>query len=84
MNIALVILIVACFLCLWKFIEGPNAMDRFLSILLLTLIAMGFLGIYSIKTHSEFLIDLTIDAIILVFVGTLAVSKFFQGKELDE
>ncbi|MEW6556766.1 MAG: monovalent cation/H+ antiporter complex subunit F [Elusimicrobiota bacterium] len=84
LNIALLILVVACFLCLWRFVKGPNGSDRFLSIILLTHIAMGFLGIYAVKTQSEFLIDLTIDTVILAFIGTLAVSKYLQGKELDE
>lgn len=84
MNFALAVLIISCFLCLWRFIKGPNGADRFLSIILLTLIAMGFLGVYALKSDSEFLIDLTIDAVILAFVGTIAVSKYLQGKELDE
>ena len=84
MNLALLLLIIACFLCLWRFIKGPNGSDRFLSIILMTHIAMGFLGIHAVKTGSEFLIDLTIDTVILAFIGTLAVSKYLQGKELDE
>lgn len=84
MNISLSILVIACFLCLWRFIKGPGVADRFAAIIILTLITMGFLGVYAVESDSEFLVDLTIDAVILVFIGTLAVAKYLQGKELDE
>ena len=71
-------------MCLWRFLKGPTRSDRFLALIMLTIIAVGFLGIMSVKTESEFLIDLAIDVMILAFVGTLAVIKFFEGKELDE
>ncbi|HAM38000.1 MAG: hypothetical protein A2474_01995 [Elusimicrobia bacterium RIFOXYC2_FULL_34_12] len=84
MNFALAILTVSCLMCLWRFLKGPTRSDRFLALIMLTIIAVGFLGIMSVKTESEFLIDLAIDVMILAFVGTLAVIKFFEGKELDE
>lgn len=84
MNLALVILTASCFLCLLKFFRSSTNADRFLAVVILTLLVVGFLGVVAVKTDSEFLVDMAIDVVILAFVGTLAVSKYLLGKELDE
>jgi len=84
MHFVVVLLLASSFLCLYRLIAGPTGTDRYLCILVFTLLAAGFLCVYSIIYQSEFLLDMTLDAAILMFVGTLAISKYLQGKDLDE
>lgn len=84
MNFVIIFLLVSSFLCLYRLIAGPGNVDRYLCILVFVLITIGFICAYSIIFQSEFLLDLSLDAAILIFIGTLAVSKFLMGKELDE
>jgi multisubunit Na+/H+ antiporter MnhF subunit len=50
----------------------------------MTLLCVSFLGLFALIYESDFLIDLTLDAAILTFIGSLAVAKYLAGKELDE
>ncbi|MEW6040173.1 MAG: monovalent cation/H+ antiporter complex subunit F [Elusimicrobiota bacterium] len=83
-TISIFILVVCCFLCLYRIIVGPESPDRFISLITLTMLSVAFMSIYSFIYKSNFLIDITLDAFILVFVGAVAVGKYLSGKELDE
>jgi multisubunit Na+/H+ antiporter MnhF subunit len=63
---------------------GPESQDRFVSLITLTLLSIGFMCIYAVVYGSDFLIDMTLDAFVLTFVGAIAVGKYLTGKEFDE
>jgi len=83
-TISVLILILCCFMCLYRIVVGPKSQDRFVALITLTLLSIGFICIYAVLYESNFLIDVTLDAFILVFVGTIAVGKYLAGKEFDE
>lgn len=84
MNMIILILLVAGLLCLYRLFAGPEGHDRFLALIVLTLLSISFLGVSAVATGSEFLIDLTLDVAVLAFIGSMAVAKYMEGKELDE
>jgi len=84
MNIAIFLLIAGSFVCIYPLVKGPTGMDRFLALVVLTLMCAGFIGVYAIVQESDFLVDFTLDTVILVFIGAIAVAKYMGGKELDD
>lgn len=83
-TLAVLLFIVSCFLCLYRIVTGPGAHDRFISLITLTMLSVGFMCAYALIYNASFLIDITLDAFLLTFVGAMAVGKYLEGRELDE
>jgi len=84
MIITIAIFIICILICFYRLIIGPTDIDRYVSVGIMTLLCVSFLGLFALIYESDFLIDLTLDAAILTFIGSLAVAKYLAGKELDE
>lgn len=80
----LYILILCCFMCLFRILKGPSAADRILSTGILGILIVGFCAILSIHTGRDWYIDIAIAWALQSFIGTLALAKYLEGKGLDE
>lgn len=79
------LLIMLCFfLCLYRAIKGPTSADRILAIDTLGVFVVCFCVLSAIYTKRAFLMDIAISWGILGFIGTLALAKYLEGKNLDE
>jgi len=81
---ALYILLLASALCLYRVLRGPTAADRVVAIDILGILIVGFCAVVSIATGRSWYIDIGIAWALQSFIGTLALSKYLEGKPFDE
>jgi len=78
------ILLLGAGLCLYRVLRGPTAADRIVAIDILGVLIVGFCAIVTIPTGRLWYIDIGIAWALQSFVSTLALSKYLEGKDLDE
>lgn len=78
------ILLTSSVLCLFRAMRGPTAADRIVAIDILGILIVGFCAIIAIPTGRLWYIDIGIAWALQSFISTLALSKYLEGKDLDE
>jgi len=78
------VLLICCFLCLYRIGGGPTAPDRTVAIDILGIVVVGFCAIISVITGKDFYMNIAIAWALLSFIGTIALSKHLEGKGFDE
>ena len=81
---ALYIIILACFLCLYRVGRGPTGADRIVAVDILGIMIVGLCAILTISTDRSWYIDIGIAWALQSFISTLALSKYLEGKGFDE
>lgn len=81
---AVYIIILACFLCLYRICRGPTGADRIVSVDILGIMIVGLCALLSVTTHRDWYIDIGIAWALQSFISTLALSKFLEGRDFDE
>ena len=81
---ALYILILACFLCLYRIARGPSGADRIVAVDILGIMIVGLCAILTISTGRPWYIDIGIAWALQSFISTLALSKYLEGRGFDE
>ncbi len=81
---AIYILILACSLCLYRVFRGPTGADRIVAIDIFGIMIIGFCAVLTISTGRPWYIDIGIAWALQSFIGTLALSKYLEGKGFDE
>ena len=81
---ALYILILACALCLFRIYRGPTGADRIVAIDIFGIMIIGLCAVLTISTGRSWYIDIGIAWALQSFIGTLALSKYLEGKSFDE
>jgi multicomponent Na+:H+ antiporter subunit F len=74
--IALVLLSLAMVLTVVRIIIGPSLPDRVLALDLLTVVALGFVGVFAIRTGLTLYLDIAIALGLLGFLATLAFARY--------
>ena len=77
-------LFACCFMCLYRIGRGPTAPDRTVAIDILGIVIVGFCGLISIVTGQDFWLNVALSWALLSFIGTIALSKFLEGRHFDE
>ena len=78
------ILLMSAVFCLLRVMRGPTAPDRIVAIDILGILIVGFCAIIGIPTGRLWYIDIGIAWALQSFISTLALSKYLEGKDLDE
>jgi multicomponent Na+:H+ antiporter subunit F len=78
------VLLLCSFLCLYRISRGPTPADRVVGIDILGIIVVNFSAIVSYITGTDFYLNISLSWALLSFIGTIAVSKFLEGKGFDE
>ncbi len=81
---ALYILVLAIVLCLFRLLRGPTAADRIVAIDIFGVLIVGFCAIAALATGASWYIDIGIAWALQSFIGTLALSKYLEGRGFDE
>jgi multicomponent Na+:H+ antiporter subunit F len=79
-----ILLIVCCFLCLYRIGKGPTPPDRTVGIDILGTLVVGFCALTAIITGKDFYMNIAISWALLSFIGTIALAKFLEGRGFDE
>ncbi len=83
-TVCFVLLLIGCFMCLYRIMVGPTPPDRMVAIDIMGILVVGFCALYSIRTGRDFYLYIAITWAILSFVATLALAKFLEGRSFDE
>jgi multicomponent Na+:H+ antiporter subunit F len=83
-HIYLGVLLLCCFLCLYRIARGPTAPDRTVAIDILGIVIVGFCALLAVITGKDFYINLAITWALLSFIGTIALAKYLEGRGFDE
>ena len=81
---ALYIILLACFMCIFRVWQGPTGADRIVAIDILGIMIVGLCSIFTIVTGRTWYIDIGIAWALQSFISTLALSKYLEGKGFDE
>jgi len=79
-----IVLLLCCFLCLYRIGRGPTAPDRTVAIDILGTLVVGFCALLSILTGKDFYLNVAIAWALLSFIGTIALAKHLEGRGFDE
>lgn len=81
---ALLILLLAAGMCLYRIGRGPTAADRIVAVDILGILIVGFCAILSISTGRSWYMDIGIAWALQSFISTLALAKHLEGKGFEE
>lgn len=74
--VALVLLSLALLISLVRIIIGPTLGDRVLALDLMTVLAMGFIATFAIRTGLMLYLDIAIAVALLGFLATVALARY--------
>jgi len=84
MTGCIVVLIICCFMCLYRVAFGPTPSDRIVANDILGILVVGFCAIYSAVSKQDLYMNIALAWALLSFIGTIALAKFLEGKTYDE
>ncbi len=82
-EIPVYILLAASGVCILRISRGPSIPDRVLATDAFVSIVISIMVLLSLETN-DFLMDIAIVYAVFGFLGTIAISKFLEGKKLGE
>jgi len=80
----LLLLIVGCFLCLFRVALGPTPPDRAVAIDIIGVMVVGICGVFAVITGMDWYLNIAIAWALLSFIGTLALAKYLEGRGFDD
>ena len=83
-TICFVCLLSCCCLCLYRIGRGPSVPDRTVAIDILGIIVVGFCAILALTTGKDFYLNIALAWALLSFIGTVALSKYLEGRNFDD
>jgi len=81
---AFYIILLSCFLILYRILRGPTGADRIVAVDILGIMVVGFCAVLTIATNRSWYIDIGIAWALQSFISTLALSKYLEGRDFDE
>jgi multicomponent Na+:H+ antiporter subunit F len=72
----------ALFLAVYRAIVGPTFADRIAALDAIGNTVVVLLAIYAFSQHSQFLIDIAVLLALISFIGTLAITKYYDKGEV--
>ncbi len=84
MEVFLILLLLCCFMCLYRVGAGPTPPDRTVAIDILGILMVGFCAILSLYTGKDLYMNVAISWALLSFIGTTALAKYLEGRTFDE
>ena len=78
------LLFLCCFMCIYRIARGPTAPDRTVAIDILGIVVVGFCALMAVVTGKDVYINIALTWALLSFIGTIALSKYLEGRGFDE
>ncbi len=75
---------ISTLLVFYRFIIGPNVMDRVVALELLISIGIASITIFSIVSDNATFLDVAMILALIAFLGTVAYSYYIEKKEKNE
>ena len=84
LDVAMLVLILSSFLCLYRIAKGPTAPDRTVAIDILGTLLVGFCCVFALLYERDWFMNIAIVWALMSFIGTIALAKYLQGRFYDE
>jgi len=78
------ILILSALLVLFRVLRGPSAADRIVAIDIFGILIVGLCAVLGVASGRSWYIDIGIAWGLQSFIGTLALSKYLEGRSFDD
>ena len=78
-TIALVIMGASMFLVTLRVVRGPTLADRVLALDLLTMVCIGFVAAFALRTGFQHYLDIAIALCLVGFLSTVAFARYILG-----
>lgn len=78
------VLMLCCFLCLYRIYRGPTAPDRTVAVDIMGVLVVGFCALLALTSAQGFLMDIAIAWTLQSYVAVLALAKYLEGKHFNE
>ena len=75
------VLALSAILVFYRFIKGPDMVDRVIALDLLIIIGIGVIAVYSIVTGQSTFLDIAMILAMIGFLGTVAFSYYLEKRE---
>ena len=77
-------LILCCCFCLYPLYKGPTSPDRVIAFQAFGIIVGSFCALAGVVFKRDFLMDIALCWVLLSFITILALSKYLEGRDIDE
>lgn len=77
-DIALAMLGLALVLCLVRVAKGPSLADRVIALDLISIVSIGIVTAYAIRTNEPSLLDAAIILALISFLGTVTFARYME------
>ena len=74
----LLILVISMVLVFYRIVKGPKPADRIIALDLLSILVVAFIGLLSIHTGAEVILDVGIAYALIAFLGTVAFARYLE------
>lgn len=78
LDIVFGMLFLSLILAFIRLIIGPNLVDRVVALDMMSLIVMGIIAVYCIKTDQPVLLDTAVVLALIAFVGAVAFGRYMK------
>ncbi len=78
------VVVACCSLCLFRIARGPTAADRIMATDILGILIVAFCALLSLQNQQDWPLTIGLAWALLSFIGTIALSKFLEGRGFDE
>ena len=84
MTGCIVVLILCCFMCLFRVAFGPTPSDRIVANDIIGIIMVGFCALYSVITKEDLYMNIALAWALISFLGSVALAKYLEGRAYDD
>ena len=84
LDVAMRVLVLSSYLCLYRIAKGPTAPDRTVAIDILGTLLVGFCCVFALLYERDWFMNIAIVWALMSFIGTIALAKYLQGRFYDE
>ncbi len=84
LGIALALFGLAALLATWRLVRGPDAVDRVVALDTLYVTSLALLVLVGVRLGTELYFEVALMIAMLGFVGTVAMAKFLQTRDIVE
>jgi multicomponent Na+:H+ antiporter subunit F len=83
-TVGLVLLTLAMLLCIVRLVRGPTLADRILALDTITVLAVGYIAVFAIRTGFVLYIDVAIAIALVGFLATVALARYLLERPRQE
>lgn len=81
--VAFALMLTGLVLTFTRLVRGPSLIDRVIALDLLTLLVVGFIGVFAIASGESILLDIAVALALVAFLATVAFARYVERRSDD-